>query len=429
MDATALGEKCAALKTTARNEWARLGTLQRKIEGKLTTTWTPDNADLEYKDLLRKASSPWLLFARDVIAQGCRVDGYDDPAVWRDAWQANGMDGRQPAINREAIGLGKSFILVMPSDGGGVVMRPLSALTTFAVYEDQRDEYPVQVLARVGKRKPSFWESTWIYVDDEGVYRFNGDPARPADVKFTSHGLDVCPVVLIPNTLAIDGEPQSSIEPAIPVYQRIVDATFTLQMVQRYGAFPQKWMAGGEIAKNADGTPSVRSSVDSLLHASGVSGETARFGTFEAADLNQVVAALEEHIINLTSVLQVPTLYFIGPKPNTSADSIVAGESSYHRNLADRRLSLGEGYELALRTAALILGLDAAAADTSSQVHWDDVATYTLNQVSDSVVKLAAVGAPLEMLFAMIPGWTKTDVLEAAGEVRARQAALPAPIA
>ena len=52
MDATALGGLCKSLQTPARNEWQRLAMLQRKIEGRLTSTWTPDNADLEYKDQL-----------------------------------------------------------------------------------------------------------------------------------------------------------------------------------------------------------------------------------------------------------------------------------------------------------------------------------------------------------------------------------------
>lgn len=420
MDATELGALCATLQKDARIEWARLATLQRKIEGRLVSTWTPEGADSEYRDLFRKASSPWLLFGRDVIAQGCRINGYSDEQVWDLAWQANGMDGRQVEVNQEAIGLGKSFIMTIPAKGDGVVMRPLSALDTFAVYDDPWDEYPVHVLSRLTPKRLSFWESDWIFVDAEGSYRFHGDPARPMDVEFSAHGLEVCPVVMIENTLSSNRSPKSSVEPAIPVYQRIVDATFTLQMVQRYGAFPQKWMAGGEIAQNADGTPAVRSSVDGLIHAKGVTGESARFGTFDAAELNQVVVALEAHIKHLSALLQVPPHYLLGAVVNMSEAGIAAAESGYHRNLADRHISLGEGYELALRTAAAILGLTAAADDTSSEVHWDDVATYSLNQVADAVVKLSAVGAPAEMLFALVPGWNRTDALAAGAAVRER---------
>jgi len=418
-DATELGDLIASHATDSRAEWSRLSTLQKRIEGKLTRTWMPDNADLEYKDLFRKSVSPWLAFARDCIAQGLILDGYSSDRVWNEAWQANGMDGRQGAVNREVVGLGKSFLMTIPAETTGqVVMRPLSALGTYALFRDPWDEYPEFVFSRVGKTRASFWSSEWIAVDDEAVYRFHGDPRRPEGLRVSAHELEYTPVTQLSNTLAINGEPQSSVEAAIPVYQRIVDATFTLQMVQRYGAFPQKWMAGGEIGTNADGTPAVRSSVDSLLHARGEGGESARFGTFEAANIEQVVGAVDAHIKHLSAVLQVPPHYLVGPVVNMSAEGIAAAESGYFRNIADRQMSIGEGYEQAMRTAAAILGDESAASDLSSQVHWADVSSRSLAQISDAVVKLAAVGAPLEMLFAMVPGWSKTDVIEAAAAVR-----------
>lgn len=421
--AVEIGELVAKNTTDIRTEWARLSTLQRRIEGKLTRTWMPENADLEYRDLFTKASSPWLLYVRDVIAQGCRVDGYSNEQVWREAWQANGMDGRQGDVNREAIGLGKSFVMHMPTeDNAGVAMRPMSALTTFAVYENPWDEYPEWVLYRAKKRKGSFWSADWYFFDDTAMYRFTGDPTRPENMTVVPHGLDFTPVVMIANTLAIDGEPKSSIEPAISVYRRIVDATFTLQMLQRYGAFPQKWMAGGEIATDEKGNPDVRVAVDSLMHASGENGEGARFGSFAAASLTEAVAALEAHIKHLSALCQVPPHYLLGAVINMSADGIAAAEAGYFRNIADRKSSLGEGYELSMRTAAAILGLTEAADDTASQVHWADEATHSLAQISDAIVKLATVGAPLELLFAMIPGWSQTDIAGAVEAARQRQA-------
>lgn len=419
-----LGELIAGITSDARNEWSRLSLLQKKIDGKLNRTWMPPDADAEYRDLFRKASSPWLLFVRDCIAQGCILDGYTSERVWEEAWQANGMDGRQGEVTREAIGLGKSYGLSLPAAGDGVVMRPLSALVTYAVFQDPWDEYPQFVISRVGKQSASFWDSDWMVIDEDAMYRWKGDARSPQSVRIVEHNLGYTPVVEISNTLAMNGKPRSSVEPAIVVYQRIVDATFTLQMLQRYGAFPKMWMAGGEVAKDASGNAMIRASVDSLLHASGESGESARFGTFAAADLNQAVAALDAHIKHLSALCQVPPHYLLGAVVNMSAEGIAAAESGYFRNIDDRKMSLGEGYELWLRTAAAILGDEDAANDTSSQAHWADVSSRSLAQISDSVVKLATVGAPLEMLFALVPGWTKTDALEAAAYVRAQPKAI-----
>lgn len=401
----------------ARQEWARLRWLQKSIEGGLNKTWTPEHADTEYKDLLAKARSPWLLFVRDCIAQGTVIDGYTDEKVWSEAWQANGMDARQGPLNREVIGLGYGYLLDLPSEGDGVVMRPLSAHQTFATKEDPWDDSPDYVLHRVKDKR-------WYFFDDEAQYIITGTPQKIEKLEVVPHGMGLNPVTMIANEFALEGFPKSSIEPGIPVYKRIVDATFTLQMVQRYGAFPQKWQSGGKIGVDANGNALVRPSIDSLLHGSG-DGEV-RFGDFSAANINQVADAVDTHIKHLSAVCQVPPHYLLGAIVNMSAEGIAAAESGYFRNIRDHQVVMGEGYELALRKAAGILKLDDAARDTSSQVHWADTSTRSLAQISDAVVKLQTVGAPMEMLFAMIPGWSKTDALEAAEYVR-RNGAHTAP--
>ena len=427
LDASGIGELVKKKSKDMRAEWSRLATLQKRIDGKLVRTWMPDNADAEYRDLFRKASSPWLAFVRDCIAQGLQVDGYTSQEVWAEAWQANGMDGRQGAVNREIVGLGKAYGLSLPADGDGVVMRPLSALRTFAAFARPWDEYPEWVLTRIGATSASFWQSEWLFIDAEAAYWFEGDPRTPpATVRVDEHELGFTPVVQLSNTLALSGDPESSVAPAVPIYQRIVDATFTLQMLQRYAGFPQKWMAGGEIATDESGKSLVRASIDSLLHASGDAGESARFGSFAPADLNQAVGALDAHIKHLSAVCQVPPHYLLGAVVNMSAEGIAAAESGYFRNISDRQMALGEGYELWLRTAAAVLGRAEAAQETSSQVHWADVSSRSLAQISDAVLKLSTVGAPLELLFAMVPGWSKQDVLEAADAVRNTRAALDA---
>lgn len=418
LDEAELGERCAAVMKDARQEWMRLRNLQRHIDGKVLRTWMPDGADAEYKDLLNKSGGPWLGFSRDAIAQGCRINGYANEDIWNRVWRANGMDGRQGVSTKEAVGLGKSFLMLLPADGDqGVVMRPMSAHNTFAVYADPWDDFPEFVLYRVGATKhgPTFWNSQWYAFDSEGSYRFDGSPSTPQNLRPAPHGLDFAPVVRISNSLASEGEPQSSVEPGIPIYKRIVDATFALQMIQRYGAFPQKWGAGGTLGE-------VRVAIDSLIHAPGEAGETVRFGTFEAADPTKMVAALEAHVKHLAAVLQVPPHYLLGAVVNMSAEGIAAAESGYHRNIGDRRDALGEGYELALRTGARILGESAAASALTDQVSWANVQSWSLSQVSDALSKLLPEGADPARLFQMLPGWSRQDALDSADSARVAQA-------
>lgn len=389
----------------ATKEWARLRYIQKNIDGGLARTWMPEHADLEYKDLFRKAASPWLQFARDCIAQGLIVDGYSDDRVWEQAWQANGMDGRQGALNREVVGLGYSFLMTLPASDGGVVMRPLSAHQTFQVKDEPWDEAPKYILHRVS-------DKLWYFFDGEARYIIRGTPKKIEKFEVAPHDLGFTPISMVANEFALEGLPKSPLKPAFPVYKRIVDATFTLQMVQRYGAFPQMWQSGGTIGRDANGNALVRPSIDTMIHGSG-EGEV-RFGNFTAADINQVAGAVDTHIKHFSAVLQVPPHYMLGAIVNMSAEGIAAAESGYFRNLDDLKVVMGEGYELGMRNAAAILELDDAAQDSSSQIHWQDTSTRSLAQISDSMVKLRTLNAPLEMLFAMIPGWSKDDAMEAA---------------
>lgn len=417
LDSVSLGTLGQSLQGDARAAWAPMQTLQRHLNGQLLRTWMPENADAEYRDLLRKSASPWLGFARDAIVQGCIVSGYSNDDIWERAWRANGMDGRQEVSTRDAVGFGRGFVGILPAAGGqGAVMRPMSALDTYAVYEDPWDDYPQYVLHR---RKPrrgrdTFWQGSWMFVDETAIYRFQGTPANPEGLTVEEHGMEAAPVVAISNSL--DTVPVSSIEETVPVYRRIVDATFTLQMLQRYGAFPQKWMAGGDVS------PELRASVDSLLHASGDAGETTRFGAFPAADLDKAVQALDAHIKHFAAVVQVPPHYLLGAVVNMSAEGIAAAEAGYHRNLGARKKAIGEGYELALRTAAAMLGDEAAAASTSDQIEWENVSSWSLAQVTDAIQKLEMSTGPLEALYRMVPGWTKKDAEEAAAAARALRA-------
>jgi hypothetical protein len=439
--AAEIGLLLSAAKTQIRAESMALNVADKKIKGKLTRAWMPKNADTEYRDLLRKAAGPWLEFGRDAIAQGVSVDGCNNDEVWA-AWQENGMDGRQDGVNRETVGLGKSFLLTVPAgmpgvvivvddegtevefpvevaDHSRVVMRPLSALVTYAHFDDSWDDHPTWVLSRVGKTNPTkFFESSWVFVDDEALYRFTGEVGSPQNLAVFEHEVGYTPVAVIPNTIPTFGEPESSVLRGFSTYERIVDATFTLEMKQRYGAFPQKWGSGGTISQNPEGR-GLNASVDSFFHNS---DPAARFGNFAEGSLQDVVYAVDAHIKHLSAVIQVPPHYLLGAVVNMSAEGIAAAESGYFRNIRERQTAMSEGYELALRTAAEILGLPEDQVD-AIEVHFEDVSSRSLAQIADAIGKLALLMPDsLAKLFAMLPGFTQLDANEAAQKaIAARQ--------
>jgi hypothetical protein len=415
LTASQANELRAHLEHTARPEWARLKRFVRYARGRQRLPWLPENVEGEYRELALKSASNWLDLVIRATSQGLNVDGYGDSTgeslVWREGWQANGMDARQHALNRAVLTLGYSYNVVMPADGGGVWIRPESATSMFAEYADPNDEWPVHAIRQVSKYRVELY-------DAEARYSISTDPANPS-VEVLEHGLGECPVVIMRSQLDLLGTPMGEVEPVIAIQDRIVDATFTLQMVAKYGAFPQRWIAGIDVPSDADGNPvppEIRAYVDHILMAR---DPDTKFGQFAAADLRQYVDALEAHIRHLAAVTQTPPHYLLGSMVNLSADALAAAETGLMRKIREKREVLGEGYEQTMRLAALALGDELAAFDTSSQVHWQDVESRSLAQVADALLKLGQLGVPAKMLFQMIPGWTQEDAERAANEVTA----------
>lgn len=400
----------------------RLKRYVRYARGKQKLPWLPDNVESEYRDIAQKSASNWIDLVIRATAQGLCVDGYGDLAdsdLWDQAWQPNGMDARQHALHRAVLTCGYGYLIGFEADGGGVWLRPEAATNLTAVYADPADEWPTHAVREVVKDKR--YE---LYTPDARYTLEGGLKAAMNDVSVAGHDHGITPVVAMRSSLDLLGTPQGEVEQVIPIQDRIVDATFTLQMVAKYGAFPQRWIAGLDISKpltdgdgnvltDGDGNPlfpTIKAYIDHILTA--VDPET-KFGQFAAADLGQYVAALDAHIKHLAAITQTPPHYLLGSIVNLSAEALAAAEAGLQRKIADKRVVLGEGYEQAFRLCAAILGDDEAAADTSSQVRWRDVESRSLAQVADALLKLNQLGVPVQVLLKKIPGFTDQDVTEA----------------
>lgn len=385
-------------------EWARLRRFVRYARGKQALPWLPDDAETEYRDIARKSASNWLDLIIRSTTEGLIVDGFGDEnePVWDRGWQANAMDSRQDALHRAVETLGYSYLIVLPSDDGGVWMRPEAATSMVVHYDDPWDEWPKYGVRQITKDRREFY-------DNEARYVIDGDGSG-ATVTATEHGLGLCPIVKMLAQLDLLGMPMGEVEPVISIQDRIVDATFSLQMVAKYGAFPQRWIAGITVPTDENGDPlppRIKAYIDHILMAGDAD---TKFGQFAAADLGPYVEALDAHIRHLAAITQTPPHYLLGSLVNLSAEALAAAEAGLQRKIQSRRQVLGEGYEQALRLAAAILGDESAAMDTSRQVRWRDVESRSLSQAADAVAKLAQIGFPLQVLAKMIPGWTQRDI-------------------
>lgn len=408
-------------------EFARLRRFARYARGKQPLPWMPDNVESEYRDIANKSQTNWLgLIIRSTV-QHLVIDGYtrgdgEQSALWDLSWQRNGMDAKAKGLFRAVLSLGYSYGISFPAEGEGVWKQPVAATDLAAVYDDPFDRYPLHAVRVVAK------DHLELY-DDEARYTIRGSgTGRMVDIA--SHELGFCPVIKVRADPDLLGAPMGEIEPNIASQNRITDATFILQIVAKYGGFPQKWIAGIDLTKplvdsagepllDGDGNPvfpTIKAYIDHILTA--VDPDT-KFGQFTAADLGQYVNAKDSHIKDLAAVTQTPPHYLLGALVNLSAEALAAAESGMQRKAKDYRDVLGEDVEDWFRTDAAILGLEDEANDDSSQVHWQDVESRSLAQTSDALLKLHQLGVPLQVLIPMIPGLSQQDVAEAIAVIEA----------
>lgn len=397
--------------------------------GRIGYPQLPDSADAEVKSIARLSIKNVLGMVRDSFAQNLSVVGYrtatskDNLPAWK-GWQRNRMDARQGEIYRPALSYGVSYVALMPGPEGPV-FRPRSPRQLIAVYADpQIDQWPQYALetwidTSGGRptRKGSFFDDTWIYPLNLGPILpqlTSGDQERinnlfpvsilDEDRKPIRHGAEFCPVVRYINGRDADDMIVGEIEPLITLQRAINEVNFDRLVVARFGAFPQKVIAGWSGTKSEVLEASAR-------RVWAFEDPDVKASALPAASVEPYNALLEEMLAHVALVAQISPSTVTGKMVNVSADALAAAEAQQQRKLAAKRDSFGESHEQLLRAAAQMSGDEATAVDDSAEVQWRDTEARTFAAVVDGVTKLATAGIPIEKLLPMVPGMTQQQIV------------------
>lgn len=406
----------------------RLEVIDRWLRWDHDKPHSPRSSTSEYKELGRRAQTPWLSLVVTAVAQSLYVEGYrratetDNAAAWG-TWQANGMDSRQVALHRAALAYGLAYMTVLPGEapGGGAtpVMRGVSPRRMIAFYEfPADDEWPTYALRCDPAKVNGEWGWKLRFYDEAAVYYLTanagGDSITYVDTK--THAVGVCPVVRFANMLDLEGRADGEVEPLISVAARIDQTIFDRLVVQRFASWVVRTIAGmsapekltdEETAAYVERTK-MRLQVEDILVAD---DPDTKFGALPATPLDGFINARDADIKDLAAVSQTPPHHLLGQMANLSAEALAAAEAALSRKVTERKHVFGESHEQGLRLAASISGDTEGGRDFSAQVRWRDVESRSLAQVADALGKLASqLHVPVEMLWEKIPGWTDQDV-------------------
>jgi hypothetical protein len=381
----------------------------------------------EYDDLAARAPTPWISLIITSLVQTCFLEGINLPGenkpldAWR-LWQENGWDAKQISLYRSVFTQGAAYGLALPAKNpmtgsSTVKFRAIPASKMSAFYTEEDDEFPMFAIEaeRIpdNDRKEIGW-TVRVY-DDLAVHYLTckADGAELSDWTYLEpreHTVGVTPISGYFNQVDLEGHVTSETQPLIPLAKRVDQDTFDRLIVQRFGAWKIRYIAG--MAKPSGGLEAERAAalmlkVEDLLISTDAG---TKFGTLDATDLAGFIAARDADLRDFSAVGQVPPHHMLGLSSNLQAESLAAAEAGLGRKSLERKTGFGESHERLLRIGAHILGNRREAEAFDMQSRWRDMESRSLSQAADALGKLATqLHVPLEMLWERIPNWTDAD--------------------
>jgi hypothetical protein len=409
-------------------ELGKFDNIDEHVRGERGKPKLPRGASNEVQEIRDNCVHNVLDLVVDAFVQNLSVIGYRNAAVEQDAagwddWQRNKMDGRQAEIYSGSVKYGAGYVVVSPG-ALGPVYRPRSPRQILCLYEDaQIDDWPEYALETwvdetdgKPRRKGTFFDDFFEYPLDLGQLetppRLTDGQVRRATLNISEdsvgdpipHFAEVCPVVRYCNRRDSERIVEGEIDRLIPAQRVINEVNFDRMIVARFGAFPQKVIAGWT-------GNSAEVMAASARKVWAFDDETVKVSQLPAATLdpyNTLIDKLEQHV---ASRAQISPLYITGALVNVSSDTIAAAEANQQRKLLAMRESYGESHEQLLALSRKMSGR--GDADVAAEVVWRDTEARAFGVIADGVIKVAQAiqtGAPIMPLLSLLPGVTPAMV-------------------
>lgn len=411
------------------------------FEGKQLLPYAPRNATAQIRDLQKRSIANWIPLLVNLPAQMSFVDDYRrrtagklaaKDAAKKDSaensntewvlWQKNRMDGRQAIVYRSVLTYGHAFVAVNNLDPKEVRFDILSTRNTVAYFRDPvNDIRPSHVLTIKSYPRPGTDQVPGLAVFWDDVYRW--EMTYSVDGKFRvkgkpfAHKLGKCPVIRYTCFVDDEGRTRGVVKPAIPLQDRLNQATFSTNVTADFGAFKVRYAAGlmPSFRKDEEGNPLLDANGEPIPEPIEISQASlllsddpaTKFGQLEETPLDGYIRQEEQAARNFTTLSQFPPLASISNLANLSAEAWAAAEAQFIRWIDSLHVTLGESHEELLRTGALAAGDKAGAESYGGEVRWRDQTTKTVAVMMDALGKAAQMlDVPRKGLWPMIPGVT-----------------------
>jgi len=350
--------------------------------------------------------------------------------AWK-LWQQNRMATRSGEIHKEALRAGDAYAIVWVDANKAVTIYPQKASSCTVFYDE---ETPGKILwaakywlmrdkkARINLFYPDRIEK-WItkkacdggQLPDEKKWEpLAGDETMP-------NPYGVVPVFHFANNTDVGSFGTSELAGAIPIQNALNKSVLDMLVAMEFAAFRQRWATGIEVELDDEGnakSPFVPGAERLWISES----EVAKFGDFEAADLEKFLKVKDGFRTDISCVTGTPVHYFMitGAAFPQSGISIEKLESRFLSKVRDRMESFGQVWEEIMSFA---LRIDNKGKDIRLFTGWQNPAPLSEKEQLDNLVVKQTLGIPDEQLWEEA-GYGEEDIKEFTAAAAAKQEAM-----
>lgn len=349
-------------------------------------------------------------------------------------WQRNHMDADHQRADLGALITGQAFALVWPD--------PDTRLASITV------EHPSQciVMYEAGSRRRRL-AGLKQWVDEDGymvatlytqthIYKFRS--ARPRDSRLVIAGqmsnwsprevpgeawplpnpYGVVPLVEIrantPLLTSIYGGGVSEFAKQLTPQKRINQTNMLLLTTMENQSFRQRWATDWDVPLGVDGKPDrdlmLKAAASRLQVFNSTSEDkTPKVGEFAQADFRPFIDVVGMFVKEIATTSGTPPYAFLlGDMINVAADSLARIEGIQTRKVKAHAREFGEAWLEVLQLGFLMEG-NPKAVDPTASVVWGEFEERTATEQANLAQIARGLGAPLEAVFAMLPGINQVE--------------------
>lgn len=366
-----------------------------------------------------------------LVITGWRVEEGEDSVpdeAWK-IWQANRMGKRAGEIHKEAARNGDAYAIVWVDPAGNVTIYPQKAATCTVFYDE---ETPGKILwaAKYWTTADKMVRVNLFYPDriEKLISKKKSEGSIPDGkefIEFTDGGpptvanpYGVVPVFHFGNNADIGSFGTSELASAIPVQDALNKSVLDMLVAMEFASYRQRWASGIEIEYDDNGKP-IPPFTAGIERLWVTEHPEAKFGDFEAANLEQFLKIKESFRVDIATVTGTPLYYFTQTGANfPSGESLKKSETRFVNKVRDRMESFGQVWEDLM---AFALTIETKGQGVRLFTEWEDPAPLTEKERLDNLLVKQQLGVSDEQLLTEA-GYGKDEIATMLAEKAAKQA-------